>query len=125
MKYVIVFGIISFSLTVVAFYFKKKSDGLYREMQDLLKIYNSDEGKIIQESFLKFVSDSREWAFQYIEDVQLHLKTFKNSVEKEINYFNQYGEVGSAYPHYDSMKKISAAYKELIKVLPEDNDDKA
>ena len=120
----IIFIVISCFALVVAFYFKKKADNIEQEMEDLLTVYNSDEGKVIQESFLKFVSDSREWAFQYIEDVQTHLKNFKNAVEKDINYFDKYGDVISS-PHSESMKKISSSYKELIKVLPEDNDDKA
>ena len=72
------------------------------------------------EGFLRFISESRDWAFKYIEDVQFGLNKFINDIEPEISYFNKYGLVGSAYPHYDSMKKISEAYKELKKLLPED-----
>jgi hypothetical protein len=72
------------------------------------------------DAFLKFVSDSRDWAYQYIEGVQESLNSFITDIEPEISYFDEYGEVGSAYPHYHSMKKISMAYKELKKVLPKD-----
>lgn len=72
------------------------------------------------EDFLKFVSDSRDWAYQYIEEVQESLNNFINDIEPEIAYFDEYGLVGDAYPHYHSMKKISASYKELKKILPED-----
>jgi hypothetical protein len=74
------------------------------------------------DAFLKFVSDSRDWAYQYIDDVQESLNKFIIDIEPEIAYFDEYGEVGSAYPHYHSMKKISGAYKELKKLLPEDYD---
>lgn len=74
------------------------------------------------EDFLKFVSDSRDWAYQYIEDVQNSLNKFITDLEPEITYFDEYGIVGSAFPHYHSMKKISEAYKELKKLLPEDYD---
>lgn len=74
------------------------------------------------DAFLKFVSDSRDWAYQYIDDVQSSLTKFISDIEPEIAYFDEYGEVGSAYPHYHSMKKISGAYKELKKLLPEDYD---
>jgi hypothetical protein len=74
------------------------------------------------EAFLKFISDSRDWAYQYIDDVQEVLNKFVTDIEPEIAYFDEYGEVGSAYPHYHSMKKISGAYKELKKLLPEDYD---
>lgn len=72
------------------------------------------------EAFLKFVSDSRDWAYQYIDDVQASLNKFITDIEPEISYFDEYGVVGSAYPHYHSMKKISGAYKELKKLLPDD-----
>ncbi len=81
----------------------------------------TDEEKS-NEAFLKFVSDSRDWAYQYIDNVQEGLSKFVIDIEPEIAYFDEYGEVGSAYPHYHSMKKISGAYKELKKLLPEDYD---
>jgi hypothetical protein len=74
------------------------------------------------EAFLKFISDSRDWAYQYIDDVQEGLNKFVTDIEPEIAYFDEYGVVGDAYPHYHSMKKISGAYKELKKLLPEDYD---
>jgi hypothetical protein len=74
------------------------------------------------EGFVKFVSQSRDWAFQYIEEVQSGIHTFIKNTEPEINYFDEYGIASSAYPHYHSMKKISGAYKELKKLLPEDYD---
>jgi hypothetical protein len=87
---------------------------------------SNDENKTDQEKanedFLKFVSDSRDWAYQYIEDFQTSLNKFINDIEPEIAYFDEYGIVGSAFPHYHSMKKISGAYKELKKLLPEDYD---
>jgi hypothetical protein len=75
---------------------------------------------IHNENFVKFLSDSRDSAFEYIEQVQSTIKEFVDVVEPEMLYFDKYGIVGSAYPHYDSMKKISESYKKLKIVLPED-----
>jgi hypothetical protein len=86
------------------------------------KIDNKDS-EIHKENFIKFLSDSRDWAYLYIEDVQKGLTSFVNDIEPEIAYFDEYGLVGEAYPHYHSMKKISLAYKELKKLLPEDELD--
>jgi len=72
------------------------------------------------EDFLKFVSDSRDWAYTYIENVQASLDKFISDIEPEIMFFDQYGDLMSAQPNYNSMKKISVAYKELKKLLPED-----
>ena len=88
------------------------------------KLFESSARNLMQkdessEAFLKFVSDSRDWAYQYIEGVQSSLDSFITDVEPEIAYFDEYGIASSAYPHYHSMKKISGAYKELKKLLPD------
>ena len=72
------------------------------------------------EDFLKFISDSRDWAYAYIDEVQASLNKFITDIEPEINYFNEYGDIGSMSPNYYSMKKITVAYEELKKLLPED-----
>ena len=35
-----------------------------------------------------------------------------------MEYFDKFGEVGSAYPLYPGMKKIFTAYQDLIKLMP-------
>jgi alpha-L-fucosidase len=87
-------------------------------MQQSISDENKTDKEQANEDFLKFVSDSRDWAYQYIEDVQDKINKFITDVEPEIAYFDEYGLVGDAYPHYYSMKKISGAYKELKKTLP-------
>lgn len=77
-----------------------------------------NDSDIHKENFIKFLSDSRDWAFSYIEDVQSGLDKFITEVKPEMDYFAEYGEVGSAYPHYHSLKKILAAYQELTKLMP-------
>lgn len=89
-------------------------------MQQSMNDENKSDQEQSNEAFLKFVSDSRDWAYQYIEDVQSLLNKFITDIEPEIAYFDEYGVVGDAYPHYHSMKKISGAYKELKKLLPEE-----
>jgi hypothetical protein len=83
---------------------------------------NKTDRERSNEDFLKFVSDSRDWAYQYIEEVQELLNKFITDIEPEILYFDTYGDLMSAEPNYNSMKKISGAYKELKKMLPEDYD---
>jgi alpha-L-fucosidase len=85
---------------------------------------SKEDQDIHKENFIKFLSDSRDWAFEYIEDVQKQLENFIRDIEPEIMYFDEYGVVGDAYPHYHSMKKISSAYKDLKKLLPEEVDDR-
>jgi len=76
--------------------------------------------EVHKENFIKFLSDSRDWAFTYIEDVQTELKKFIEEIEPEIDYFKEYGDLASMQPNYYSMKKIAEAYDKLIKLLPEE-----
>jgi hypothetical protein len=75
-----------------------------------------------QENFIKFLSDSRDWAFTYIEDVQNGLKKFISEIEPHIEYYNEYGIVleGMISPHDSALKKISEEFQELKKLLPEE-----
>ena len=93
---------------------------LISEKLEEVSLKNDNKTDSSSEAFLKFVSDSRDWAYQYIDEVQESLNKFITDIEPEIAYFDEYGVVGNAYPHYHSMKKISSAYKELKKLLPDD-----
>ena len=88
-------------------------------LQQLSRSTSKTDKEYADEAFLKFVSDSRDWAYQYIDEAQEGINKFITDVEPEIAYFDEYGIASSAYPHYYSMKKISGAYKELKKLLPE------
>jgi hypothetical protein len=91
------------------------------KVQDVFNSTKEQESAndVHKENFIKFLSDSRDWAYEYIEDVQSSLTLFISEIEPEIAYFDEYGLVGDAYPHYHSMKKISQAYKELKNMLPD------
>lgn len=80
-------------------------------------IDKSDQ-QVHQENFLKFLSESRDWAFQYIEEFQAGLDEFVSSIEPEINYFKEYGDLMSMSPNYYSLKKIVDEYDKLKKLLP-------
>jgi hypothetical protein len=123
--------ILSVSTTTLAFLFsiqKKKNVQILANTLQFLILQEAEQEKNktdkdqSNEDFLKFVSDSRDWAYQYIEDVQELLNKFITDIEPEILYFDTYGDLMSAEPNYNSMKKISGAYKELKKMLPEDYD---
>jgi len=77
--------------------------------------------EVHKENFIKFLSDSRDWAFEYIEDVQSGLIKFVDDIKPEIEYFKEYGDLVSMHPNYYSMKKITEAYDSLVKLLPKDD----
>ena len=71
------------------------------------------------DGFLKFVADSRNWAYAYIENVQAGIWNFKQKVGNHIEYFDEFGSVMET-PLHPAMRDISSAYKELIKFIPDD-----
>jgi len=83
----------------------------------------SDES-VHKENFIKFLSDSRDWAYQYIEEVQTGLQTFIDETAPEINYFKEYGDTMSLAPNYYSMKKIAEEYEKLKTLLPTEEEIK-
>lgn len=82
---------------------------------------NNQDLDIHKENFIKFLSDSRDWAHEYIESVQKGLKEFIDIADREFAYFDSYGILTQQYPNYEAMKKLSEEYKKLKKLLPEDN----
>ncbi len=82
-----------------------------------------NDSDIHKENFIKFLSDSRDWAFAYIEEVQVGLNKFVNDVEPEINYFKEYGDIGAMKPNYYSLKKITEAYEQLKDLLPKEEEE--
>jgi len=78
-----------------------------------------DEESIHKENFIKFLSESRDWAYEYIENVQSELNKFVDNVDPLIAYFDEYGDTLSVErPDYAAMKQISKSYKDLKKLLP-------
>jgi hypothetical protein len=72
------------------------------------------------EGFLRFISESRDWAFQYIEEFQAGLNNFVSAIEPEINYFKEYGDISSMSPNYYSLKKIVGEFEKLKELLPKE-----
>ena len=96
----------------------------YVDLTKSTKVKEQSDDSIHKEHFIKFLSDSRDWAYQYIEDVQSGIKEFIDAVNPDLLYFDEYGEVGSAYPHYKAMVRINNAYKKLKTLMPKEEETK-
>lgn len=87
-------------------------DTLLVEKEALLRklnymINNSDNANIEQtEGFLKFISESRDWAFKYIEEVQEAITEFQR--------------VAPNYVTLGDSDEYNKACKRLIDLLPQD-----
>jgi hypothetical protein len=138
-EYIVIVSLSTTSLLFLIAYslMAKKSSKLAKEISTLYidnlalkKFIDSEADKkltnqdIHNENFVKFLSDSRESAYAYIEDVQAGLNDFVSSVEPEINYFKEHGDLISMSPNYYSLKKIVEEYDKLKKLLPEEEEQK-
>lgn len=121
-------GWIFFTIGVVAYLINKvvkiKKENAELKVLFLQQHYSSQEDKdTAREDFLKFIAESREMAFEYIEEVQNALEIFKDKVEKDLKYFDKYGDPMAMQPNYQALQNISAAYKELKQIFPEEIKD--
>lgn len=87
------------------------------------KLSTLDIGNVAhEEGFVRFLTMSRDWAYTYIEDVQSAIKQFKDTAGPQIDHYKKYGDVMWT-PLHDQFQKVTEAYDNLIKVLPEDEKD--
>jgi predicted RNA-binding protein with EMAP domain len=99
----------------------KKLSVAYLKIENLMSSKTKLDNDAHQESFIKFLSDSRDSAFDYIEEVQSGISDFVLQVDPLINYFDEYGDIMGMVPNYDGMKKISVEFKKLKKLLPDEH----
>lgn len=88
-------------------------------MQKLEEANKNTDAKKIEETegFLKFVSQSRDWAFQYIESVQLTIKKFQDVFHPiAVQYYKD-----KEQPiNQEEFGKLFEAYKKLVEELPDE-----
>jgi len=91
-----------------------------QEMQKLMAevdVRNSNQN----DGFLKFVSDSREAAFKYIEEVQSAINEFDSKVGPAVKYYKETGKMLDRRPS-EFVRELSEAYDKLMASMPkEDN----
>jgi len=80
------------------------------------------ETKKIEESegFLKFISESRDWAFRYIEDTQSAIKRFDESISEGLEYLYKQRNTSSDALSAASISTLYEEYQKLKEILPKD-----
>lgn len=121
----VIMSILTLSFAVAYYISQKQLSMIKQAAMNLVLEAESISAKDIdidRENFIKFLSDSREWAFEYIEQVQDGLNKFIQEVEPQLEYYKQYGVVvdGMIPPHDFALKKISKELEELKKLVPQD-----
>ena len=97
---------------------------LYAKIEELQKEANlSTQGN---DGFLKFVSQSRDWAFQYIEKVQIAIKNFQDVFHPIAEQYHKDKTVYGVSPSIEKkdFDKLFEAYKKLIDELPDEGKKK-
>ena len=82
----------------------------------LLNNINSDS-ESTKDGFLKFISQSREWAFDYIETAQDGIKEFIDVVGPDIEYMEKFRP---PIILEDTQDRLINSYNKLKLLLPED-----
>ena len=105
---------------------EKKFAKLFADYQNLQKIFkDSNEFKSDDEShkenFIKFLSDSRDWAFEYIDDVQKSINDIVEKTESTVDYHKKFGSL-EVEPYATHITVLADAVEELKTLLP--NKDK-
>ena len=100
---------------------KNISDNLAKEKLEELSVEDKNN-KISQDDFIVFLTQSRQWAFDYIEQTQAAIKEFKDSAGPSLDYFKEYGAVMNL-PTDQLFNQIMPAYDKLIDMLPKDNEE--
>lgn len=62
------------------------------------------------DGFIKFLSSSRDWAFEYIENVQQSISEFKDVVDPLLPNINKTDDI--------NIQAVIEAYKNLVEILP-------
>jgi len=126
-----------FSLTITVLYFQslirlKQTARTAAELfltnyafQDIdVNTEKEEVSDIHKENFIKFLSDSRDWAFEYIDKSQKQIKDFVDIADKEFAFFNAYKSLSEGQLYHETMEIISEEYKKLKQLLPEELDDR-
>jgi hypothetical protein len=110
---------------------RKAQEAITEKLQLLIRIniLETEFSKTIQEienmkleksdDFVKFLSDSRDWAFTYIEDVQEKISEFDKHIQEIAEWNRTYGSVVGDTPHNSKIEEINLAYDKIRSLLPE------
>lgn len=95
-----------------------EANGKIQELEKQIEQLNLKD----TDGFVKFISQSRDWAFEYIEEVQKALAEFDEVVAPQLEWATTYGTLAGESVHTETINKISEAYGKLKTVLPKNTE---
>lgn len=72
-----------------------------------------------QDAFIKFLSNSRDWAFSYIEDTQRVISDVLSKTNKTIQYHKEFNSM-EIEPYKTQLDTLTGAIEELKTLLPKE-----
>ena len=78
-----------------------------------------NDSDIHKENFIKFLSDSRDWAYQYIEDVQKSIDSIVEKTADTVKYHKDFGSL-AIEPYATQINILVDAVEELKTLLPKE-----
>lgn len=79
---------------------------------------------IEKDHFIKFLSETRDNSYIFIQEFQDEIKNLKQDLDDEVKYFEKFGSLAEPYEVHHSMSvKFVEHYKKLLKFLPEEETD--
>jgi hypothetical protein len=112
-----------FATTLSEAYMQQLADNFLLQ-KEVERLYQEIENKKLEQTdgFLKFVSESRNWAFGYIEEVQKALTEFDEVVDPALGWAMKFGVLNGETANVKILREISEAYNKLKSVLPENTE---
>ncbi len=85
------------------------------------EVFDEKEALLLEQDngFIRFLSESRESAFNYIEQVQAALKEYDETIQSILEWNDTYGSVLGESPYSEAFEQIALAHKKLKDLLPE------
>jgi hypothetical protein len=93
----------------------------HKSLQDFIDSNNiefKNENDIHKENFIKFLSDSRDWAYEYIEDVQKSIDGIIEKTADTVKYHKDFSAL-EIEPYATQITILADAIEELKTLLPE------
>jgi hypothetical protein len=120
-------GSFAFAYLIALFKINKLNKSLtkllisHKSLQEFIDSNNvefKNESDIHKENFIKFLSDSRDWAYEYIENVQKSIDGIIEKTEATIKYHEDFGSL-EIEPYATQITILADAIEELKTLLPE------
>lgn len=88
----------------------------------LLEVLASKDSSNVEKTdgFLKFISDSRDAAFKYIEEVQSAINEFVSRIGPIVKHYKETGRVLERKPS-ELVKELAQAYDKLVDSMPKED----